>query len=84
MAVCVSPADVAAAKTLMDSAIAELGGGQAAKTEEGGGESKGEVEEKPTLVPEGENDPPMWSQSVVCRIWKFYMEGGGGGGKVKV
>lgn len=56
VAVCVSPADVAAAKTLIDSATAELGGGQAARTEEEGEESKGEVEEKAALVPEGEND----------------------------
>ena len=56
VAVCVSPADVAAGKTLVDSATAELGGGQAARTEEGGGESNTEVEEKATLAPEGEND----------------------------
>lgn len=59
VAVCVSPADVAAVKTLVDSATSELGGVQAARTEEG------EVEEKATLEPEGEDDeahyPPMWS-----------------------
>ena len=75
VAVCVSPADVAAVKTLLDSATSELGGAQAAETEEGeeqaarieegGGLREEEVEEKATLEPEGEDDeahyPPMWS-----------------------
>ena len=41
VAVCVSPADVGAVKTLIDSATTELGGGQTTRTEEGGGERGG-------------------------------------------
>ena len=53
--VCVSPADVGAVKTLVDSAITELGGGQTTRTEEGE-EREGEAEEKASPEMEGEND----------------------------
>lgn len=73
VAVCVSPADVGAVKTLIDSATTELGGGQPARTEEGGGEREGDVEEKARPETEGENDGVLlhYSLHVQFVLWGY-------------